>query len=485
MPGALGGGRLTHMSLLPNPFEGRPWKVLAGVLLLAGSLAAHPHFSPAQMLKRVREIDTVLALRPPKSPKERALLLEEQAQMLFPLGRVEEGIASMEEALELQPKDPTLYYNFASLLLTKDLVREALPYLRKGAALAPKEPRYTALLAQALERTKNWEEAGRTWERAALQETDPSLKAEKLGSAARCLEKAGKTREAEKLLDQAVAATKKSPLWYHERALFFLRAGKFEKSAADLARAVKVSQGEEGDVFAWLVEEGEAWKKAGKEKEAARAFQAALEEIGKSLREDPAFAEDLYFHQARALFGLGRAKEAAQALKKALEILPGEPPYLELGLKIFRAAGMGSDLERTRKALAAEQEKEREALEEDALDRDRRLRKARLQVERARALVAARRALARGGDVAKAVAALEAKGRAGQYLAARVKALWDLKRGRPERVFQDLQVLPARVRNGAAWAAAVRLAAWKALGKEDKARKDKELLQAYLDSAGR
>ncbi len=481
MPPGPVGGRLEHM----NPHPRRLIRAGLGLLLLAGNLEAHPHFSPAQMLKRVREIDTILALRPPESPKEKALLLEEQAQMLFPLGRVEEGIAAMEEALTLQPKDPTLYYNFASLLLTKDLVREALPYLRKGAALSPKEPRYQALLAQALERVGRWEEAGRTWRKASLLETDPSLKAEKLGSAARCMEKAGKLEEAEKLLDQAVKAARKSPLWYHERALFFTRAGKFEKAAADLERAVKVSQDEEGDIFAWLVEEGEAWMRAGKKDKAARAFQAALKEIQKALGEDPAFAEDLYFHQARALLGLGKPKEAAKALNKALEILPGEPPYLKLGLQVFKAAGMPADLKRVRKALAAEREKEREALEEDAVDRDRRMRKARLQVVRARKLVAAWKALREGGDVAKALSGLEAQGRAGKYLAARVRALWDLKRGKPARVLADLQVLPARVRAGSAWAAAVRLQALKALGREDQGKKDRELLQAYLNSAGK
>ncbi len=468
-----------------NPKHRGLLQTCLGLLLLGGGAGAHPHFSPAQMLRRVREIDTVLALRPPKSPKEKALLLEEQAQMLFPLGRVEEGIAAMQEAIGLQPKDPTLYYNFASLLLTKDLVREALPYLRKGAALAPKEPRYLALLAQALERVGLWEEAGRTWEKASLLETDPSLKAEKLGSAARCMEKAGKMDAAEKLLDRAVAAAKKSPLWYHERALFFRRRGKFEKAAADLSRAVKAGKGEEGEIFAWLVEEGEAWNRAGKKKEAARAFLAALKEIQKALGEDPAFAEDLYFHQARALLGLGKPLDAARALKKALEILPGEPPYLELALQVFKAAGLTADLEKARKALTAEMEKEREALEEDAVDRDRRMRKARLQVARARKLVAAWKALRRGGDVAKALAELEARGRAGKYLAARVRAVWDLKRGEPAKALEDILVLPARVRAGAAWVAAVRLQALKALGKEEQGKKDRELLQAYLDSAGR
>ncbi len=460
--------------------------VLAGLLLAEGPLPAHPHFSPAQMLKRVREIDTILALDPPRDPKKRALLLEEQAQMLFPLGRLEEGFLAMEKAIGLTPRDPTLYYNFASLLLTKDLVQEALPYLRKAAALAPpKEVRYKALLAQALERAELWEEAGRTWLSAARSEKDPSLKAEKLGAAARCLEKAGKIEEAEKLLGQAVAATKKEPLWYHERALFFLRTGRPAAAAADLERAVKAAGGEEGEIYAWLVEEGEAWKKAGKAGRAARAFRAALKEISKALEEDQAFAEDYYFHQARAWFGLGEPAKAAQALKKALEILPGEPPYLELALRVFRASGSRADLEKARKALAAEKEKEREALEEDALDRDRRLRKARLQILRARKLLAAWRALREKKKVDQALADLEALGRAGKYLAARPKATWLLERGEPARALEALQVLPARVRANEAWVAALRLRALKALGRGKEGKKDEELLRMYLESAGR
>ena len=459
-------------------------RLLPALLLLAGPLGAHPHFSPAQMLKRVREIDTILALKPPADPKKKALLLEEQAQMLFPLGRLEEGVAAMEKALELQPKDATLFYNFASLLLTRDLVREALPYLRKSAALEPKEPRYQTLLAQALERAALWEEAARAWLQAAALEKDPSLKAEKLGSAAHCMEKAGKEKEAEKLLDQAVAAAEKSPIWYHQRALFFLRTGRPARAAADLARAVEVAGDDEGEVYAWLVEEGEAWKKAGREARAARAFRAALKEIARILQEDTAFAEDFYFHQARAYLGLGDPKQAAQALKKALEILPGEPPYLELGLRVFQAAGLSGDLERTREALAAERDKERRALEEDALDRDRRIRKARLQLDRARRLTAAWRALAQRKGVEQALAELEKTGRAGRVLAARVKALWALEKGDPQGALQALQVLPGRLRAHEAWAAAVRLQAFRALGKAEEAAKAKALLESYLTSAG-
>ncbi len=445
----------------------------------------HPHFSPAQMLKRVREIDSILGFKPPATPRDKALLLEEQGMMLNALGRLEEAMVAFEKAIMLCPSDPRLYYSYASMLISKDLVREAIPLLEKSVKLAPREITFISLMAQALEKAREWKKSAETWVKAAKLEKDNLLSSEHYGSAARVECAAGNLEKAIFFLDKALELSNRAPQWIYEKAKVLIRQGKFQEGANELLEAVKASNGEEGDEFAWLIEAGEAFQKAGLGEKARKAFKKAIEMIDGLLKEDPAFAEDLYFHKAKALSGLGKPREAAKSLLKALEILPGEPPYLALGLKVFSEAGMKEDLEKCKEAIKAEEEKERQLVKEEKKSKERRMKKYRAQFERGKKLWEAWKKILSGKDPGKEILELQAWGKVGERLTARVKAEWYLKTRKYDQLLRYLEKLPKWERDSEPWIAILKLKALKALGRGNKASKEKELIRMYLESAGR
>lgn len=455
---------------------------LALLLLAAPAAAPHPHFSPEAMLQRIREIDAILLAAPPAGAAEKALLLEEQGQLLDGIGRLAEAMAAFEEAVRLAPEDARTLYNFGTLLLGRGLCAAAEPWLQRAARLEPREVRHLELLAQARARAGRLEPAARTWLEAVQVEKNPALQAEKLGAAARALEEAGRSAEARKLLDRAVALTPGDPLWLLERARFLARAGEPLGAAADFGR---VAQGapKHPDLHVWQVERGEALLKAGRRAEAAPVLEGALDGIARLLGEDPAFPEDLCFHKARALHGLGRTEEAARALGEALKVLPGEPSYLKLGQELFAAAGAPAESEKCRRALAEEARRMEEGRREDREDQEQRDREIVRQVDRARFLARVQEAVRKGTGVEEALEALAGQGPEGLALARRARSSWLERCGRAAEALALLASLPAAETREEAWVAGLRLRCLKALGREAEAGPDRKLVESYLEAA--
>ena len=71
------------------------------------------------------------------SPSQRAIQLNEQAVKLIFDGKQEKGRAKIEEALKLDPENPTVLYNYAGICLTEGKSRDAVGAMNKAVKAEP------------------------------------------------------------------------------------------------------------------------------------------------------------------------------------------------------------------------------------------------------------------------------------------------------------------------------------------------------------
>ena len=152
-------------------------------------------------------------------------------------GRLDEAIAAFREALSIEPRYATAYYNLGLSLLEKEQPREAADALESAVSLSPGDARAQRALGVALGQSGQQEEAVRALRRAVALDSRDVLSLQLLG---RLLRERGELPEASAAIRSAIQLKPEEP-WLHQELGFTLRAeGRLEEAVTALESAVEL-----------------------------------------------------------------------------------------------------------------------------------------------------------------------------------------------------------------------------------------------------
>ena len=270
--------------------------------------------SKADSLSKLGEIDRAVGILNEATsglpPREAAVTLRFQAELLHRVGRYEDALQALDQSLGLDPADSLTSRRKATTLSASGRGEEAAALLAQiGESVAtPMAERVSAWLQRAhvLHDTARDEEALRSVEQALT--LDPANVGSLLHKA-KILETQGEREKALRAL--AEAARLESPRGsssIRQQAGVLERGGRLDDARGALERAIRECEGFEK--FSALVAKGDMLRRAGLHRDAAGAYGAALE-----IRK-----RDIETHRKRAdaLDAAGEKDEAAKAREEAV-----------------------------------------------------------------------------------------------------------------------------------------------------------------------
>lgn len=241
--------------------------------------------------------------------------LNRRGAALFAQRRPTEAAAVLERSLALNPRQPAIAKLLGLCYQLTEEDEKAEAAFRRATELAPKDGEAWLFLGRHYYKMNFFDKASETLEKARkLDGRDPRVHTFR----GLTLEALGKIDEAEQAYRAAVAANEKlpSPSFrpHFTYGALLLKLGRLEESERHLRRAVELEPG----LWEPHFELAKALYRQTKLEPARRAVESALA----TRTANPEEAARLYHLLARILFDLGRAEEAAQALKKRETLAP-------------------------------------------------------------------------------------------------------------------------------------------------------------------
>jgi len=152
-------------------------------------------------------------------------------------GRLDEAIAAFREALRIEPRYATAYYNLGLSLLENQQPREAADALASAVSLSPGDARAQRALGVALRQSGRQEEAIRALRRAVALDSGDVLSLQHLG---RILRERGELPEAATAIRSAIRLKPEEPLLYQELGFTLRAEGRLDEAVTALERAVEL-----------------------------------------------------------------------------------------------------------------------------------------------------------------------------------------------------------------------------------------------------
>lgn len=223
-------------------------------------------------------------------------------------GRSEEATIAYKKALEIEPRLAAAYLNLATILLSAGRREEAIAHFRKALELEPKNTVAHNQLAGALLRTGRFEESIAHYQAAVqLDQTDATA----LSNLGNALAEAGRLDEAIEKFNRVVQLTPKSAESHYNLGNTFLYAGRIEEAIDQFNQALEINP----DYAAAHNNLGNILVQLGRMEEALSHYYRALEI-------NPNYAA-AHKNLGKALQRMNREDEAADHLQRALQIDPG------------------------------------------------------------------------------------------------------------------------------------------------------------------
>ncbi len=177
---------------------------------------------------------------PPPSPNPASPSAADRLELgasLARSGRLDEAIAAFREALSIEPRYTTAYYNLGLSLLEKQEPREAAEALETAVSLSPENALAQRALGIALRQTGENEEAARALRRAVALDSEDVLSLLHLG---RLLRERGELEEAASALQSATTLKPEAPLLHQELGFTLRAAGRLEEAVTALESALEL-----------------------------------------------------------------------------------------------------------------------------------------------------------------------------------------------------------------------------------------------------
>lgn len=150
-------------------------------------------------------------------------------------GRLDEAITAFREALSIEPRYTTAYYNLGLSLLENQRPREAVDALEAAVSLSPEDALAQRALGMALRQTGELDEAAGALRRAVALDSGDVLSLQHLG---RLLRERGELEEAATAIRSAIRLKPEDPLLRQELGFILRAAGRLEEAVAALESAV-------------------------------------------------------------------------------------------------------------------------------------------------------------------------------------------------------------------------------------------------------
>ena len=150
-------------------------------------------------------------------------------------GRLDEAITAFREALSIEPRYTTAYYNLGLSLLENQKPREAVDALEAAVSLSPEDALAQRALGIALRQTGELDEAAGALRRAVALDSGDVLSLQHLG---RLLRERGELEEATAAIRNAITLEPEDPLLRQELGFTLRAAGRLEEAVAALESAV-------------------------------------------------------------------------------------------------------------------------------------------------------------------------------------------------------------------------------------------------------
>lgn len=256
-----------------------------------------------------------------------AMHLADKGANLSALGRLEEGLAYIEQALELMPDDPITWSNKIWMLARLGRYEEALAAADHALELQP-GMHVWANKSKVLRLLGRYEEALACADRAI--ELKP-MRLDGWVQKGAVLKALGRYEEALSCFERMLELDPRDGTAWGEKGELLLRLGRTDEALGCLDRAVGYSLGDAGAYFykgVILNEQGQ--------------YDAALASYERALELRPSFAE-AWVNRGNLLLHLGRPEEALDCLDRALKLSPNEAMiWMNRGVTL---SGLGRDLD--------------------------------------------------------------------------------------------------------------------------------------------
>ena len=190
---------------------------------------------PKQTPLTVWFLDRLLA----RDARESVALLTQRARARARADHWDEAVKDYERAARLAPDDSALLMELARAYTKHNQPDQAAEYFDKAAAASPEDSDLWLTTARELVRLERWDEAARHFLRAFdLQPEDNSVSA---GRAATCIDMA----RSPQVFDRAIKLRPKDASLLTGHARYHVERGEWKEAAADFARAIELSGGDE------------------------------------------------------------------------------------------------------------------------------------------------------------------------------------------------------------------------------------------------
>ena len=239
-------------------------------------------------------------------------ILYNLGQAALHAGHAGRATSVLETALRQRPEDADCLYALSQAYLKQDRPVDAAPLLSKAQKLAPERADVLLLLAQVSYHIEFYEDAAATYTRYLKMKPDDDAARRERGMALAC---ANQPASALADLEWYVSRHPRDAIGFYELAVaehFADRQKAFE--ALDMALKLDPAMIQARYTRAVLNIEDE--KPA-----------AAIDDLRLVLARDPSNYR-LLVHLGQAYLGANRAREAAEVLKRAVELAPGQPAAL-------------------------------------------------------------------------------------------------------------------------------------------------------------
>jgi tetratricopeptide (TPR) repeat protein len=267
---------------------------------------------------------------------QHAELRNDHAHALVGLGRVEEALGEIEEALRLKPFFPEAWVNFGSILLALGRREEALFALEKAVAMRPDLPAAHLNYANALSAAGDAARAEYHYRAALSRAPDQASVCFNYGT---FLITQHRPAEAVPLLGRAVALSPADLRSRNNFAIALKNAGRLEEAEAELLKAWQIKP-DHPDTLNNL---GTLHHARGRLAKARACYEAAL-------AADPGRAEG-WCNLGTTLSQLGELDAAAEALRRALALKPFDPRFWRQLAELIRFTPESDSLSALRRLI--------------------------------------------------------------------------------------------------------------------------------------
>ena len=316
----------------------RLWGRTASNLLCMGLVATLAALS-WQQSRMYSNIETLWRVTLATDP-EAFLAHNNLAVILRGRGQVDEAIAHLRKALEIQPDFAEAHNNLGNALLQHGQIEEAIAHFRRAFEIEPNNAPAHANLGSALIQMGRVDDSIAQFQMALAARPD---NVELLNTLAYALIRKGRVDEAIVHLQRAIELSPSFADAHNNLANILLQKGRVEEAIAHYRKALETAP----DNTATLGNLGQIFFRKGRTEEAIACFEKAAR-----LLPDSAEAQNTL---ANAYMRAGRADEAKAHFLRALELRPDfAPAHNNLGLVLFRAGQTEQALAHFQEALAIE-----------------------------------------------------------------------------------------------------------------------------------